>query len=306
MLKNIKSKYIIKEIFSNLSEGKILKLVKYNKHFKEKLEIEQIDYRKFDQIEIEITLKQFDEDDERQKIYFINKNLESNFYHIFFEKDKNEQKRNYVYSNEKIEKIKIILDLEIKSFKELFNDCEYIQSIKFIKFNRSDITDMSSLFFNCTHLEKIDFDQFKTKNVTNMSYMFYNCESLINLDLSKFITKKVKYMNNMFAWCEKLVKLDLKNFNTEKVIDMSQMFYSCASLEFLENSSFNFDNVINAKEMFIGCELLKLSYIPNFKLNLKNDKINMKQMFLDCPEELKEEIKKQNIKMNEEAFSLEL
>ena len=306
MLKNIKSKYIIKEIFSYLSEGKVLKLVKYNKYFKEKIELEHRDYRKFEQIEIEITLKQFEDDYERKKMYFINKELESKFYHIFFDNDNIEQKRNYLYSNEKIEKIKVILDLEIKSFKELFNDCEYIKSIKFIKFNRSDITDMSSLFYNCTNLTEINFDEFKTKNVTDMSYMFYNCASLTNIDFSEFITKKVKYMNDMFAWCGQLVKLDLKNFNTENVINMSEMFYSCGSLEFIDISSFNFDKVNNMEEMFTGCELLKLSNIPIFKLNSKNNDINIKQMFLDCPEELKEEIKKQNININNEAFALKL
>ena len=41
--------------------------------------------------------------------------------------------------NEKSNKIKIIIDYKIKSFKSLFEKCKYINSIIFKKFNRINI-----------------------------------------------------------------------------------------------------------------------------------------------------------------------
>ena len=38
-------------------------------------------------------------------------------------------KRNNLLKDEEIEKIKIKIDYQIKSFYELFNDCKYIDSI---------------------------------------------------------------------------------------------------------------------------------------------------------------------------------
>ena len=47
MLKNIKSKYIIKTFFSLLGENKKLKIVKYNKCLQDKIEINLINYKVF-------------------------------------------------------------------------------------------------------------------------------------------------------------------------------------------------------------------------------------------------------------------
>ena len=229
MLKEIKSKYIIKDIFNILNEGKALHLIRYSKYFQDKLEITEIDYRKYSQIEIEIKLIKNDDEqqDKRKKLYFINEKLKHDFYHVFFDDKREEIERNYVMAGENVKKIKIVIEMEIKSLKELFNDCDSIQSIKFTKFNRSDIIDMSSLFYNCIFLSEIDFKEFKTRNVIDMSHMFYNCSSLKNLDLSKFITNNVINMNNMFSWCESINKLNLSSFNTENVIDMHEMFSCC-------------------------------------------------------------------------------
>ena len=54
MLKNIKSKYILEFILNHLCERNKLLLVKYNKKFKDKINLEDISYRKFTQIEIEV------------------------------------------------------------------------------------------------------------------------------------------------------------------------------------------------------------------------------------------------------------
>ena len=304
MLNGIKSKYILQQILNNLYEGKKLQLVKYNKKLKEKLNIKESDFRKFTQIEIEIILNEIKEDIDKRTFEFINyKDEDKHFYHIYFDNGKNEVKRNYVKYNETINEIKIVIEMEIKSLNGLFYDCGCVKFIKFTKFERKDITDFKSLFENCLGLSEVDLKTFKTKNAKDMSYMFYNCSSLTNVDLSSFTTENVTKMNNMFSWCGNLTKIDLKNFNTEKVIDMHEMFSCCYLLQEVDISSFNFNNVNNLSYMFSGCESLINIETPLNKFNLRNN-INIREMFSDCNDELKEKIKQENKNIKEEAFAL--
>ena len=70
-------------------------------------------------------------------------------------------------------KIRIIIDYQIKSFKNLFKYCKCIEYINFIKFNRNNITNMSSMFNECSLLKELNITNFNTNNVINMRYMFY-------------------------------------------------------------------------------------------------------------------------------------
>ena len=58
--------------------------IRYSKYFQDKLEITEIDYRKYSQIEIEIKLIKNDDEqqDKRKKLYFINEKLKHDFYHV--------------------------------------------------------------------------------------------------------------------------------------------------------------------------------------------------------------------------------
>ena len=53
------------------------------------------------------------------------------YFHIYFNNNKEEIKRNYIDEDEEIKIIKIIIDYQVKSLKELFSYCEYIKSINF-------------------------------------------------------------------------------------------------------------------------------------------------------------------------------
>ena len=174
---NIKSEYFLQRIFDNLKRNKLLEIVKYNKQLQNKLNININSYKEFSQLysSIEIELKLDD------GIYgeFINiSEEEKDYYHIYFNNSKEEIKRNYLDENDEIEIVKIKIDYQIKSFGELFADCDFINSIFFMKFFRNDITNMSSMFYGCSSLKKIDFSNFNTDNVTDMSCMFSNCKSL--------------------------------------------------------------------------------------------------------------------------------
>ena len=76
---NIKSKYIVQKIFENLTEKKTLKLIRQNKILHNNLEISIDNYKKFSQIEIEIT----PEENKYGKFININKN-EDIYFHIYF------------------------------------------------------------------------------------------------------------------------------------------------------------------------------------------------------------------------------
>ena len=110
-------------------------------------------------------------------------------------------------SKDNVSKINIIIDHQVKSFAELFNECYCIESIKFKKFYRNNIIDMNQMFRQCEALKELDLTNFKTDNVTDLSAMF------------------------MFADRTLLKGINLANFNTSKVTNMGYMFYNCSLIE---------------------------------------------------------------------------
>ena len=58
---------------------------------------------------------------------------------IFLNDNKKEIKRNYKVKNENVTNIKIIIDYQIDTFEDLFNNCNFIESVFFIKFNRNTV-----------------------------------------------------------------------------------------------------------------------------------------------------------------------
>ena len=266
IITNIKSKYILEQIFNNLLKGKALLIIKPNKKLQKKLNLDINDYISFSEIEIELI--------PQEKIYgkFINiLNKEDRiYYHIYFNDNKKEIRREYINEKDKIKKITIIIGHEIKSFEKLFYQCECIKSLSFVKFYRKDINNMSSMFYQCTSLKKLDLSNFITDNVNNMSRMFYDCSSLEELNVSNFNTKNVKNMRNMFDGCVLIKELNLSNFNTNNVIDMRCMFATCKALEKLNISNFNTNNVLEMNYMFIGCSNKLKNIIKEQNKNIKN------------------------------------
>ena len=198
ILKNIKSIYILKKIFNNIQISKKLGIIQYNKTMQKRLGICINDYSQFYSIEIEIklTIDKYGN--------FINRD-NTEYYHIYFDDKSEEINRDYLLEGEKVNKIKIIIDHQVTSFRALFNGCTSIESINFKKFNRIDITDMEGMFCGCSSLICLNLSNFKTKNVTNMKNMFYECSSLKDLNLSNFNTNNVKDMSGMFFGCSSLI-----------------------------------------------------------------------------------------------------
>ena len=264
-LKEIKSKYILKQVFDNLRTNKFLEIIRYNKNLQNILDKGINDYRKiYSSIEIILIPKK----NELINGNFINIPNEENqnYYHIFFNDAIEEVKRKYIKEDENIEKIKIIVDHEIKSLSGLFKDCQCIKKIEFIKFKRNDIKDMSHMFDGCKYLEEINFSNFNTDNVKDMSFMFNECSALRKLDLSNFNTNNVEDMNNMFSFCSFLSELNLSNFKANKAKNISKMFYYCSFLKKLDLSKFNTKKYIITGNIFYYCSALKKLVCPDKKI----------------------------------------
>ena len=224
IIDNIKSRYILSKIYNNMTIKKKLVIVKYNKRIQNRLNLDVKDYKEYCEIEIEIIPTK----GKYGKFININENDEL-YYHIYFNDNKEKIKNKYeIEEEDKVTKIKIIIDYQVQSFKKLFDCCECIESINFKKFYRNNITDMSHMFRGCSSLKKLNLNNFNTNNVTNMESMFSGCISLKELNLNNFNTNNVTNMSEMFRGCSSLTELNLNNFNTDNVTNMSYMFSNCS------------------------------------------------------------------------------
>ena len=260
-LEKIRSRYILKLIFNILNNTKSLKIIKYNKKIKKRLDIDIDNYKKSSIIEIDI----IPNENPHGKFINILNEKEKDFYHIYFNSNyKREIKKYFLGKYEKVDKISIKINYQIKTFFRLFEDCECIKSIYFKTFYRDDIFNMSYMFAGCTFLKEIKFSNFITKNVSDLSLMFFGCSSLKELNLSNFNTNNVTNMCSMFYECSLLKKLNVSNFITNNVTNMSDMFFCCSSLIELNISNFNTTNVTNMSWMFDRCPSLKELNLSNF------------------------------------------
>ena len=148
----IKSKFILKKIFNNIKNHQILKIIKYNKNLQNRLGFGINDYYKeYGSIIIELeiiperdfNLQYFDN-------YFMNsQKFDKSYFHIYFDNNKEEIKRPFITLFDKVRKIKIIIDYDVKSFDNLFSKCKNIKKVSFSKFNRKNIIDMSFMLHKC-------------------------------------------------------------------------------------------------------------------------------------------------------------
>ena len=209
-LLNLKSDYFLQKLFFNMKKYKRLEILKYNKKLQKRLNLSINDYKEYSQIysNIEIELKLND------NIYgkFINiSNEDKEYYHIYFDNSKKEIKKYCLLKNDNIKKIKIIIEHQIKSFKNLFYRCKCISSIFFKKFHRVNIVDMSLMLSECSSLKEFKFSNFNTNSVINLIGMFSGCSSLKELNLNNYNTNNVTDMNYMFGGCLDELKLKIKS-----------------------------------------------------------------------------------------------
>ena len=295
----IKSQYIFKKIFSNLPKKIYLKIIKENKKMQNRLTIGIHDYKRYSEIEIEIIpskhkYSEFIKSNKLSKFLNIPRKEDESYYHIYFNESKKEIKKYELSDDNDIEKIKVIIDHKIRSFKGLFQYCQCIESISFNNFQRDNIIDMSYMFYECSSLKKIDLSNFKTDKVTSMNCMFFGCSSLEEIIFPSINTSNLSNMSYMFFGCSSLKELNLSRFNTKNVLDMNSIFFKCSSLKKLNLSSFTNTNLNYMKRMFYGCYSLLELDLSQFN----KDEISNKEMFLGCPDQLEIITKDKIIRLN--------
>lgn len=230
MFQNVKSTYILGLILKKyLKKKTYLLLIKNNKSLQKVLNISLNDYKKYsNQIEIDLIPIDKEQLKEGKNILINYDEKDKCFFHIYFNNETKEEDRNFIIKDDNIEKIKIIIDENIKSIKGLFKNCSCLKEINFIKFNRKDFTDMSNIFNGCESLVKLNISKVKTDNVIYMTYMFKNCFYLKDINISNFHIQNVINMSNMFDNCHSLINLDISCFNFSKKINMVYMFSGCS------------------------------------------------------------------------------
>ena len=118
-LNNLKSDYFIQKFFEYMSKRKSLETIKYNKYIQKRVNININNYKeyseKYSSIEIEIIPMK------NKYGRFINIYDDKKYYHIYFNDNKEEIKYKYeIKEGDKVTKVKIIIDYQVKSFKKLF------------------------------------------------------------------------------------------------------------------------------------------------------------------------------------------
>ena len=197
---NLKSDYFLKNVFNNIKKKKFLKIIKCNKKIKNKLNINLNNYKEYCEKYTPIELEIIPFNNKYGKFINIKKEDEI-YFHIYFNDNKDEIKRNTINKNDKTKKINIIIDYQITSLEHLFNTKNkyIIESINFKKFYRNNIISMRGMFLGCSSLKNLNLSSFNTENVTDMNYMFCGCSSLEEINLSKFNTNKVTNIERMFS-----------------------------------------------------------------------------------------------------------
>ena len=133
----LRSDYFLQKLFGHFHTKKSLEITKYNKKLQKRININIDNYiefaRLYSSIEIEIRPYNGSFGSHNQFINYGSR-FDNKHFHIYFNDNKKEIKRNYLKNNNKVQKKNIRIDYAIKSFDFLFEFCESIESIYFKKF----------------------------------------------------------------------------------------------------------------------------------------------------------------------------
>ena len=133
-LRKLISDYFIQKFFGYMSERKYLETIRYNKSIKKRIHININHYKAYSETKTSIELDIIPKKDDYGG--FINiKEEDKKYFHIYYDDNKKKEIENaYLDKDDKVSKISIIIDYQIKSFSRLFHYCECIESINLKNF----------------------------------------------------------------------------------------------------------------------------------------------------------------------------
>ena len=113
---NIKSQFLLQNLFNMIPKKKSLLIVKYNKKIQNKININIKDYKNYCEqyttIEIEIIPAKG-----KYGLFYNRKDFKN--FHPYFNDNKKVTKQNYILKEDKVTKIRLVIDYPIISFKKL-------------------------------------------------------------------------------------------------------------------------------------------------------------------------------------------
>ena len=321
ILNSIKSNYILKIIFNHLNKKKLLEMVKYNKIYKQRLNISINDYKEYSELYSSIVIEIIPLKERHYFYGIINyKEKDKSYYHIYFDNNPEEIPRRILFETDKITKIKIKIDYPVKSFYGAFDFCQCIDSINFKKFYRNNITNMSYMFHKCYKLQELTLNIFNASNVTDMSDMFSKCYNLNKLNFSIFNINSATKMGDIFSECYSLQEINISIFNTISETNMNNKFSYCITLNVSNPSNFYINEIFDISHMFSESKTLKKLNISSCNTNKENvecifqecsslnevdlsnfkgdDRFSRIRIFSDCPDQIIKKIKAHLNKIN--------
>ena len=169
-LRNLKSDYFIQKFFGYMPKRKSLEIIRYNKSIQKRIKININHYKAYSEEYSSIELDIIPNNCEYGE--FINITEEDKkYFHIYFNDNKKKEIKNTsFYKKDNVSKISIIIDYQIKSFSKLFYYYGCIESIKFKKFFRNNVTNMSWMFSGCSSLKELNLNNFNANNVTKVAH----------------------------------------------------------------------------------------------------------------------------------------
>ena len=127
-----------KKYVNFLLRKKSLEIFKYNKKIQKRLNININNYKEYSEIYSSIEIELIPVKNSKGRFINIPEN-EKEYFHIYFDEKKDEIKDNMLVDDNKVSRIKIIIDYQVKSFKKLFHKCKCIETINFKKFYRNNV-----------------------------------------------------------------------------------------------------------------------------------------------------------------------
>ena len=111
---------------------------------------------------------------------------------------------------------------------------------------------MNSMFENCEKLISINFVKSKAPKLLDIMYLFKNCESLISIDLSNFEIRRFYMMDGLFLNCKSLTSINLSNLHDYiyHFFYMDNLFSGCVNLEYINLQNIRVINTLQFEEIF--------------------------------------------------------
>lgn len=139
-----------------------------------------------------------------------------------------------------------------------------IKNIDLSNWDVSQVKSFKNMFFNCENLENLDLHTWKTSSATNMSWIFRECKKIKTINISGWDTSNCLDLNGMF-WGDALLEdiQGLNDLDVSKNYNFAWIFNNCHHLKTIDISNWNTSNSDSFKGMFGYCYQLETIYVEN-------------------------------------------